>query len=412
MEHVLSFGMGVESTAILVRWLLEPATRPCPLEDLIVLTAMTGDEYADTGRDVTRYILPLLREYGVRYVQIGRAGPKEADGITILSDTKQPDRLFLEGDYRLSDELRSAGTVPQVAGVHRCSLKSKAAPLESWISANAKLPFRHAFGYNAEETKRSAKCEHFTTQRVAFGFNAEEQKRIERAGLYDTPSRESIFPLQEWNWTRQDCLNYLKAALGIFWLRSACVECPYNKLDVAARLRMRGCPDQVAGAMMLEHMSLSLNPRAQLYAKESLIDITLASGDQQAAAAYNAKLTDVEWSIYRVRRIYQAGKRDGLIDYNKKGLASRAVENLGSFATREEAELELDTLALGKQVVIEVIRNIRYAYITRRAAEYPAREEFFTVAPDYVATKARYGIARFDEQWDAAQLRLFDACAA
>jgi hypothetical protein len=33
---ILSLGMGVESTAILVRWLTEPATRPCPLDKLIV----------------------------------------------------------------------------------------------------------------------------------------------------------------------------------------------------------------------------------------------------------------------------------------------------------------------------------------------------------------------------------------
>jgi hypothetical protein len=120
----------------------------------------------------------------------------------------------------------------------------------------------------------------------------------------------------------------------------------------------------------------------------------------------------VEWAVYRVRRIYQAGKRDGVVDYKKKGLASRAVENLGTFATRVEAERELDALAASQQAEIEVIRNIRYAYITRRGLEYPAREEFFTVAPNYVATKARYGIERFDEQWEAAQLRLFDAWAA
>ena len=39
---ILSLGMGVESTAILVRWLTEPATRPCPLdkwrEEIVVIT--------------------------------------------------------------------------------------------------------------------------------------------------------------------------------------------------------------------------------------------------------------------------------------------------------------------------------------------------------------------------------------
>lgn len=37
MHTVLSYGMGVESSAILVRWAEDPAVRPCPLEDLILI---------------------------------------------------------------------------------------------------------------------------------------------------------------------------------------------------------------------------------------------------------------------------------------------------------------------------------------------------------------------------------------
>lgn len=33
MQTILSYGMGVESSAIRVRWLEEPRTRPCALED-------------------------------------------------------------------------------------------------------------------------------------------------------------------------------------------------------------------------------------------------------------------------------------------------------------------------------------------------------------------------------------------
>lgn len=414
MLNVLSYGMGVESTAILVRWLLEPTTRPCRLSDLIVITSQVGNEYAQTGRDVERYILPLLRQHNVRYVQVARAGHLEADGITILEDSNQPTRMFLDGDYRLSDELLSVGSVPQFGGrSHKCSLKFKMFVIESWLSTYAQgSSFRHAFGYSSEETKRSDNCELATARRVAFGFNADEQVRIDRAVTYDTVSRESFFPLQEWAWTRQDCVDYLTSVFGMTWERSCCTFCPFTKRDDAALQRQRRHPEQIGDAMVMELMSLSLNPRGQLYAKESLIQITLASGDQQAEAAFNAKLAGVDWAVYRVRRIYQAGKREGVIDRTKKGLASRAVENLGSFATRGEAELELDRLALTKGAEIEVLRNIRYAYITRRGLQYPAREEFFTVAPDYVATKARYGIERFDEQWDAAQMRLFDACAA
>jgi hypothetical protein len=36
-------GMGVDSAALLTRWLLDPACRNFDLADLVVVTAMTGD---------------------------------------------------------------------------------------------------------------------------------------------------------------------------------------------------------------------------------------------------------------------------------------------------------------------------------------------------------------------------------
>lgn len=49
---VMSYGMGVDSTAILLRWLIEPASRDFDLKDLVVVTAHTGDEFEQTLRDV------------------------------------------------------------------------------------------------------------------------------------------------------------------------------------------------------------------------------------------------------------------------------------------------------------------------------------------------------------------------
>lgn len=83
MRTILSWGIGVESTAILVRWLLEPETRPCPLDQLLVLTAQTGDEYEDTRTLCEQHILPLLRKHGVRFVEVARRGHLEKDGIVL-----------------------------------------------------------------------------------------------------------------------------------------------------------------------------------------------------------------------------------------------------------------------------------------------------------------------------------------
>ena len=47
--HVLNYGMGVDSTAILLRWLnMADQERGFPLKNLIVLTAQTGDEFEST----------------------------------------------------------------------------------------------------------------------------------------------------------------------------------------------------------------------------------------------------------------------------------------------------------------------------------------------------------------------------
>ena len=58
------------------------------MEDLIVITSQVGDEYTDTGRDVEAHILPLMRAHGIRYVQVARHGHFEADGITVLDDSR------------------------------------------------------------------------------------------------------------------------------------------------------------------------------------------------------------------------------------------------------------------------------------------------------------------------------------
>ena len=46
--------MGVDSVAILTRWIHEPACRDFDLADLVVLTAMTGDEF-----DATRALMDI-----------------------------------------------------------------------------------------------------------------------------------------------------------------------------------------------------------------------------------------------------------------------------------------------------------------------------------------------------------------
>ena len=114
MHTILSWGMGVESTAILVRWLLEPETRPCALDELLVLTAQTGDEYEDTGVLCERYILPLLRAERIRFVEVARRGHLEKEGIVVLANSRSPGRMHMDGAYKLSAGTSTSGLAQEV----------------------------------------------------------------------------------------------------------------------------------------------------------------------------------------------------------------------------------------------------------------------------------------------------------
>ena len=83
----LSYGLSADSTAVLLRWRDEPAIAPCDPRELIVVTAMTGDEWAITGGLVEDHILPRLADHKIRYAQVARAGSRQAYGIAVLDDS-------------------------------------------------------------------------------------------------------------------------------------------------------------------------------------------------------------------------------------------------------------------------------------------------------------------------------------
>jgi len=393
---LLSYGMGVESSTILARWIYAPDTRPCPLEELIVVTSQVGDEHLDSGRDVETHILPLMRANNIRYVQVARRGHFEADGIVVLDDSRNPQQVFLEGHYKLSEELARNGTVPQYGGVHWCALKFKAWVIERWLDENIRCRARHAFGYNADERQRIVRREYAFAERIAFGFNADERGRISRSCEYNTVTREAFYPLLEWGWDRQRCLEYLRAVFGVTWKKSACVYCPFLALNESAIERHKEHPSQVADAMMLEYVSLAMNPRGTLYKEKSLIEIARKTGNTDAIQEFERRLRYSRWALYRVRRVYSA-----------KGRADRAVEKLARFGTLEDALEVLRRLAARSGLELEEKRGLSYAWRERRSeGDYPTREELFTVAPDSVETKARYGLDWFEQRWAALQMNL------
>jgi hypothetical protein len=257
MIHILNFGMGVESTAILVRWLLDESSRDFALSDLLVLTAQTGDEFDDTKALVEAHVLPLLQTHQVRFVEVARNGFRTKDGYTVLSDSCSPQTLHIEGEYRLSDNLIPAGIVPRLGRPHLCAIRFKGEVLDAWIGDNITDPFDPYIGYSAEETKRAAKSSDY-------GCRGENYR----------------YPLIEWGWTRQDCLDYLKASLGVDWKKSACQFCPFQSKE-AAIARYHEQPKAGAFALWIGGLALALNPRMNLFGSGTVYDLCVEGGCQE-----------------------------------------------------------------------------------------------------------------------------------
>lgn len=362
MKVYLNYGMGVDSTCILVRWLLEPETRDFDLGDLTVLTAQTGDEYADTKRVVEAHALPLLREHRVRYVQVARGGPVKADGVTVLSDTREPTELFTGGKFKLSDELLAAGTVPAV-GNRRCSLKGKGEPNDRWLATDVTGPFRQVMG-----------------------FNADEQRRVTRDSCYGGDARNAEYPLMKWGWGRAKCEQYLRDTFGIDWPKSCCVQCPFQRGTADSLERMARHPEETAKALYLEYVSLALNPLMPLFASGPLSGkVAPSPAHDRARHLLEAKLAETAWAMFRVRRVYHA-----------KGRADRSVEHVKT-GTRSQMQLALRSYAESMGLPLTDEGGLQRCYASRRQPDvYPTVEEMFVAAPADAAPKAR---PSFEKTW-------------
>jgi hypothetical protein len=81
--------------------------------------------------------------------------------------------------------------------------------IETWLDNHYdNLAFGHAFGYNAEEPKRVDKSEAGEPRtQYSVRLQCRRAGRMEKAKQYDRAQRHAFYPLVEWGWTRQDCLD-------------------------------------------------------------------------------------------------------------------------------------------------------------------------------------------------------------
>ncbi len=382
--YVLNLGMGIESAAILTRWLLEPESRPFEnLANLIVLSAQTGDELPLTQQLCETYLLPLMRQYQIRYVQVARSGASQKAGYTVLSDTRSPDHVYIDGDFKLSTELITDGIVPRLNRPHLCAIKTKAYPLDGWIEANLNEPIYQVFGYNRDEKDRATKAQDYTL-------------RHERL----------LCPLFDWDWSRADCQDYLFEQFGVVWQKSACSFCPFSTRELA-KVRFRDDPIAAGFTIFVERLALSMNPRMQLYGFGTAYDLAVELGLEEALTEYQRLMTAQEWGIYRVRRIYKAyPTRKG----GKMINADRDVVRLVTLPTEAAALAKLPELSGDRPIVLDKAPP-RFYEQERQPNTYPSIEAFVVITPALIRDKCR-NLKSFQAQWlsltgELSQLKLF-----
>ncbi|MFB6629939.1 hypothetical protein ACFCWY_08595 [Streptomyces sp. NPDC056362] len=298
---VLSYGLGADSTAILLRFLAHPeryGLRP-DLSDLVVVHAVTGDEWPDSLDYVERLVLPRLRAARVRLVQIARGGQEDADGVLILDDSRAPYRVFAQGPWRLSDELRAAGTVPQMANGNRtCSIRAKGFCLDAWAAAEFGAAwFRRVIGYHSGEVGRAEK-----DSRIQDGLNLEAGRTL----------CEPYYPLIHEGMDRAAVEEYVLEELGEPIRKSYCAMCCFSGVCAsrdAHEERLRRHPRIAADVLRMEYVSQALNERVALYGTTSLRGRLTEDGRNRAVMdEFVRSLEAAPHAVYEVRRIYHAAR--------------------------------------------------------------------------------------------------------
>lgn len=371
---VLSFGMGWDSTEILLEWLANPSLRDFDLVDLCVLTSQVGHEFDDTKQLMEHEVYPRLAHHRIRTVQVARAGPAQRDGIVVLSDTRVPSACHTGGAYTLGDELLTAGTVPQYAkNGRRCTIHQKGWVLDSWLQREfsaRQQPYRHIIGYNADE-----------------------MRRVERDRSYSLVGHPTEYPLVEWQQGREEVERNVTRLLGKgkTLAKSACVFCPFSFARADVLRRYRRFPDAAAYALFLEHVSLALNPRMTLFKNQALWDVIKADGNSEALCRATAQLDSCEWALYRVQRLWYGRKAEPA----KKGLAYRKTIAAAKGSRAEMLALLYQQASDYGVPVLKEAGSCR-VYLRRPDQTYPTAEDFFVAAPATVADKCR---ASFDHRW-------------
>lgn len=224
---VVAYGMGVDSTAMLIGW----RARGLPVPAAIL--------FADTGSEKpeTYAYLPVINGW------LRSVGYPE---VTVLKRASP-----IAGDTSLHGECFRKSVLPSLAyGGHSCSLKWKLDPQVAWC--------KQRFGWT-KPRKSKANPEPvgawahgpFITKLIGYDAGPADARRIGKARDKWPEGHENRYPLHEWGWDRARCEQEIRAAGLPVPLKSACFMCPASKKHEIFWLQ-RTHPELAARAANLE----------------------------------------------------------------------------------------------------------------------------------------------------------------
>lgn len=184
---IVACGLGTNSTALLIG-MHEIGIKP----DYITF-ADTGGEKPHTYKhmiDLNKW----LKKVGFPEIVVVKKVDKHGDILTLEDNCLQQNML------------------PSIAyGFKSCSQKYKIAPQDKFFN-------------NLPEAKKIWKAGEKITKYI--GYDAGEERR---AKIYDSDKYDFEYPLIEWGWEREDCVDAINRAGIPLPSKSACFYCPSSK---------------------------------------------------------------------------------------------------------------------------------------------------------------------------------------
>ena len=209
--HIVAFGGGVDSTAMVIGLV----NRKQPID--LILFADTGAERPETYKHI---------EYFSKWL-------KDRNYPEIIVVRKIKDEKI----RTLEEECLEINSLPSIAyGFKRCSDHYKIRPqhkfIKSWQPA-------------IDTWAKGEKCIKY------IGYDAGETRRMENALKRVDNMYENKYPLIEWGWEREECIEEIKKAGVELPGKSACFFCPSSRPKEIIDLYEKH-PDLIERALNIE----------------------------------------------------------------------------------------------------------------------------------------------------------------